>query len=172
VLQSRGTPSGTELLLSSPSALLGGHQPCTHHQADEPGARELDLLTCAMDQALGWGVTRPIWDTIKTFLPAAEHEEVCWRRTCALRLHSAPQTQRAALCLSSSGLTFHQVARIVGRDLIRSNAEAHREAVALAELLEGAATANAAALERLAFFTTPQRKMVRSGADLPLPCLL
>ncbi len=49
----------------------------------------------------------------------------------------------------------------MGAGLIQANADAHQEAAALADLLGSVAEANSAALQRLALFTTPQRKMVR-----------
>lgn len=55
-----------------------------------------------------------------------------------------------------------QVARLVGWQLLAASADAHQEAAALAELLEGAAAANAAALGRLSLVASPARRMARA----------
>jgi hypothetical protein len=77
-------------------------------------------------------------------------------------------TRKTAACVATAAannakLAHIQVARVVGRDLIRANEEAHQEAVALAELLDGVAASNAVALQRLTLCSSPQRRMVGGG---------
>ncbi|GBF89536.1 hypothetical protein Rsub_02254 [Raphidocelis subcapitata] len=61
-----------------------------------------------------------------------------------------------------------EVARVVGRDLIRANAEAHQEACALAELLEGVADDSTRELQRRALCSSQQRRMLESQVLLLL----
>jgi hypothetical protein len=106
-----------------------------------------------------------VWDAIRSHLPAAEEEEVRFARARRQRCAAALRRTRKATPLPQR-TTPQQVARVVGRDLIRANADAHQEAAALAELLQGVVASNSASLHRLGLCSSTQRRMVRAASVL------
>lgn len=144
------------------------------HAASHPRSRpraEFDLLVHDdMEEGTQYAVPPLVWDVIKAHLPPAEQEEVRRSGTRALAPPPAPSAARCSRTaagahrpLKMQAPALPQVSRAVGRALLEANADAHQEAAALAELLGSAAAANAAALQRLALVSSPQRRMVRCG---------